>query len=1055
MAQDDRGFFGNLPIAGILAILLFASGLVVQHIPLESDRPASNGKQLRLSEDGQIIEARLWQDPFDAIQRHREECTAVDGKAKVANVNCQLPKGSEVFHELRWLRGKLTDADLDDTLFLPVFIYGGPYAEDTEERRRYRYAVLSALRASHYEPVNGRAVGYVEVDGGTACQGPADTKPVERCETIGKELDSLLIPFERWTLQPDKDGAADAPPEKHVVIFWLKEEWFSRDAQPRLEWLFARLLPPKVAKDRLKLIGPNSFETVKALFLTKDPLACTLPEDGAPELDCRAAATVANPDGLIQCGNGHQARLHGACRDFASPAMTEPDPRFKPLMMSPDDRQLVSALIGELVNRKLELPTDAKPQEPCASHVALVVESDTNYGRSLERSVRQALAACAPDGDRNTRRLHVYRYFRGLDGKAAFGTESSKKSAEGTPRPPKEQTTAPQERAQGEGQFDYLLRVADAVRERNQKLTGKARADEGLRPNPQGIRAVLVLGTDVHDKLAVLHALREKMPAALFATNDLDAGLLQANRLAWTRNLIVASGYNLSLWHKLQQGAAPFRDTYQTATFFATRLALQPSLRDDESTAKLRRKVGLFEIGNGVAVRLKTEQHDRAGAVPYELLAGFGIAALALLGFIVVHSWCVRRTLANHWLTLLLVGALVASYVGWVAFTAGQANEEPWSLTAGVSAWPSEFIRFAVFLLAVYWLHQVSVRLYAGDEAIGRMFFNQQSAPAARTSLRNYLRTKRDGFKAYFAAGWLAGIRRAIPAHAALPADAAEKIDVGALWGEYRSWTSRGATNARVLLGLLCYLVLSGFIVVLDPPVAPVRGEMSALIDRLTIGAAWLATGALLLYTLDRVAVSTLFLRRLYGDHDTARNSDWENQAGAEHFCGLHLLATDNSAQAAAARSYVDLRLSAKLTHSVGSIVLYPFVLSLLLILARSRYFDNWVMPAGLLLVFGFGLLLVTFCAFALRHSAERIRQLTIEELNRAEIAARAASGDPEAAANGNRISPEQIRLLRDTASHLREGAFAPFAEQPIIRALVLPFGGAGLVSLVDWAIFM
>lgn len=1045
MAQDDRGFFGNLPIAGILAIVLFASGLAVQHIPLESDRPASNGKQLRPSPDGQVIEARLWQDPFDAIQRHQEECPATAEQPptrlttlttlatpKTPNAKCPLLKDADRFHQPGWLRSHLAETDLADTLILPVFIYGGPYAEDTEERRRYRYAVLSALRTSHYEPTNGRAVGYVQVNGGAPCASETDGEPAQPCRELGSALDGLLIPFERWKLNRAELSARENQPQ-HVVVLWLKEEWFSRDAQDRLNWLFKNLLPAEAKTDQLKLIGPNSYETAKTL-LPADRLGC-------PKHD--------------------HAWLNGACSQFVSPAMTEPDERFKAAMMSPDDRQIVAAIIDELVNRKLELPTAARPDAPCNSDVAVVVESDTNYGRSLERSIRRALSACKPDDDRTTRRLHIYRYFRGLDGRVAFGTENSTKNSERNLRNLKEQPAAPQERAQGEGQFDYLLRVADAVRERNDKLNGKSLREHGIEFTPRGIRAVLVFGADVHDKLAVLHALREKMPSALFATNDLDAGLLRSNQLAWTRNLIVASGYDLDLWHVLQQGAAPFRDTYQTATFFATQLALRPALGEQDATRALRQQVKLFEIGNGEAIRI--DKNESSSSPLLWLWAG--AAMLALVGFVVVHSWCVRDTLSTRWPSVFALALLIGGYVAWVINTAGQPGEEPLSLTAGISVWPSEFIRFGVFLLATYWLHRVFVRLQAGDDGIGRSFFGQPYEVRKPLTLLERWHAIRDGVRAVFANGVLRGIRAAFPGSPETPADPRTKIDVEALWGEYRRWTRPTATVVRVGLGLVCYLVLALLIVPVDPPVAPVRGETSTLIDRLTISAAWLAAGALLIYTLDRVAVSTLFLRRLYGDHDHARDSDWKIGAGAEHCCGIDIDVSDNSAAAAAARSYVDLRLSAKLTASVGSIVLLPFVLTLLLILARSRYFDNWVMPVGLLAVFGFGLLLVTFCAFALRQSAERIRQLTIEALNRAEIAARAGSAPADTTGNDSaapaaqpgksRISPEQIKLMRDTASHLREGAFAPFAEQPIIRALVLPFGGAGLVSLVDWAIFM
>jgi hypothetical protein len=43
------------------------------------------------------------------------------------------------------------------------------------------------------------------------------------------------------------------------------------------------------------------------------------------------------------------------------------------------------------------------------------------------------------------------------------------------------------------------------------------------------------------------------------------------------------------------------------------------------------------------------------------------------------------------------------------------------------------------------------------------------------------------------------------------------------------------------------------------------------------------------------------------------------------------------------------------------------------------------------------------------------------------------------------------VKLMREVATNLDKGAFAPLGEQPIIRALILPFGGAGAMSLLEY----
>jgi hypothetical protein len=37
---------------------------------------------------------------------------------------------------------------------------------------------------------------------------------------------------------------------------------------------------------------------------------------------------------------------------------------------------------------------------------------------------------------------------------------------------------------------------------------------------------------------------------------------------------------------------------------------------------------------------------------------------------------------------------------------------------------------------------------------------------------------------------------------------------------------------------------------------------------------------------------------------------------------------------------------------------------------------------------------------------------------------------------------------------NLRQGAFAPFFEQPLVQAILVPLGGAGGVQLVEYLMF-
>src|SRR5262249_25041922 len=214
------------------------------------------------------------------------------------------------------------------------------------------------------------------------------------------------------------------------------------------------------------------------------------------------------------------------------------------------------------------------------SHIALISEWDTLYGRALPNSMARCLggdecekANLDPFTDKPW--LHPFKYLRGLDGQlpndgSNYG-DGSKDSSKKQDKDAKDGTKARpdakvQDRAEGQGQFDYLRRLGEVM----QQLDADLR-----REHQNGIEAVGVLGSDLYDKLLVLQALRPLLPNALFFTTDLDALVLHPIALTFTRNLLVASSFGLQLRPDIQGEIPPFRSSYQTAAFLATRVAVR------------------------------------------------------------------------------------------------------------------------------------------------------------------------------------------------------------------------------------------------------------------------------------------------------------------------------------------------------------------------------------------------------------------------------------------------------------------------------------------------
>ncbi len=151
------------------------------------------------------------------------------------------------------------------------------------------------------------------------------------------------------------------------------------------------------------------------------------------------------------------------------------------------------------------------------------------------------------------------------------------------------------EYAEGRNQSDYLRRLADQI----------VQLDHDASFARNGVKAIGLIGNDVYDKLLILKALRDQLPDKIFFTTDLDARYLHADQKDAARNLVIASNFDFMLHPKLQGSTLPFRDTYQTAAYLATLMALDahdPRYWSDKVTQWLRPQI--FEIGRTQAVPL-------------------------------------------------------------------------------------------------------------------------------------------------------------------------------------------------------------------------------------------------------------------------------------------------------------------------------------------------------------------------------------------------------------------------------------------------------------------
>jgi hypothetical protein len=148
-------------------------------------------------------------------------------------------------------------------------------------------------------------------------------------------------------------------------------------------------------------------------------------------------------------------------------------------------------------------------------------------------------------------------------------------------------------------------------------------------------------------------------------------------------------------------------------------------------------------------------------------------------------------------------------------------------------------------------------------------------------------------------------------------------------------------------------------------------------------------------------------------------------------------------------REYARLDFIARVTQPVGRLIKLPFALIALLVISRSNLFDQWGWNLALIIAVLSLAFYSLLCAIRLRKGAEEARNQVMERLS----ADHRASLPTFAGGPPSGLFPDQIKSLMDVVESERRGAFNGWFKHPIIQAMLLPFGGAGAVALLDFVV--
>ncbi|MDH5764190.1 MAG: hypothetical protein OEZ51_14560 [Nitrospinota bacterium] len=1004
MNEPSRG--GGIGSIFMLLTLLVGGVALESQVALKSSRPIKKSVIQQHNFDEENIDARLWQDPFEAVLQTIKRGNSTES--------------SSLDFDLK---------DSDQITILGILVSTGPYFVDAENRRRTRYAVLSGLATSGFQPENAEYIGYLKggAESNTAKHHPAPE----------------ILPYE-WFAGERKISGEETIKER-VLVLWLgnhhfahehgEKKKFLQNIQELFKWVSNQAKKPP----QISLIGPTNSTNLQDMLkeikeltgINKEDRKCSLEssENSSSCLEIYSTRATKNESQLLKLIEA-DAEIKTIQQMFDEKQGSE----IRFLRTTPTDYDLAKAMVRELSFRGIKSD----------SNIALISEWDTDYGRAFQETICKAWQAFNWGTGKfdeknleepkekfcdNFKNIHYFSYLRGLDGEIPESDDSSS----GKPKKVNPLNSIEEDvdfsslRAEKERQYDYLLRLAERIEETEKKFGHKPK--EMLNPfKTIRFEAFGILGSDYYDKLVVLQALRKRFDHARFFTTDMDARLFQPEDFKHVRNLIVASGFGLNLQDKLQKRIPPFRDTYQTSAYLATLLAFESkeckqSLTQENIDYWLQARV--FEIGRTQAFDLssnlnlnekpkKTIAADCLKAftvnantasslhpLPAPPIASYKYPAVAILTLSLIFFLCLR--FKEHWRWVLAGTLIITLYFIAVCYLSSRWDEEPLAFFEGVSIWPTDFLRLTAVLLAIG-----VIGYYNGN-------------PFSSLS-RGKLEENFDRIRDYFNYSEASAPSKWLP-------------------HSKKEFWKKVTWRAAAYVGLaLLILGTFGF------PFIPFRGSISQCLD-IFILILFIISFAISLYYSGVHLNDSIMLLKSFKDKSLKWPEAIKNKIFTTAIPGaVDPVSPDTSALSDPMKSMlngpVSLRFIGERTDAVDELIYFPLGILTLGVLSRARVFDNWDFPLPLAFLLIYGFMYVLFKALKVQREAKRRKTELLEQMERQRIHFQAQNQETE---------ERFLSSLIENTQNYKKGAFLPLAEHPFNKALLLPFSGFGIMALVEY----
>src|SRR5215213_3187020 len=270
--STNQGLNAPLVLVVLLAAMT-AGGVYIYETPFQVWRPKSEDLGLRFTLGPEQVLARLWQDPFTAVDQYlNKENETIPNDRSSENHSLGQFGGKQ----LAELAQQIVSRDEKKIIIMPVMVNGGSYAEEIEQRRRTRYAVLSALGVAGYVPRNAEYIGYFQTpwpDNIHVYDEQGEQSGTQKRQEPSFDPESLVVPYE--LVNTNKAAFEDEQGPEPVLVLWLNGDVFTESPLARLVRLFDlikhSLLKATIERSQdsselaFEIIGPAESRTLHAM----------------------------------------------------------------------------------------------------------------------------------------------------------------------------------------------------------------------------------------------------------------------------------------------------------------------------------------------------------------------------------------------------------------------------------------------------------------------------------------------------------------------------------------------------------------------------------------------------------------------------------------------------------------------------------------------------------------------------------------------------------------------------------------------------------------------